>query len=897
MVFFTVGETNNKDQTTSKQGKEAPVGGTNDKDQTTGKQGEDPPEQPEYRAYFNQSQQQPYVFQTGANDVPVYFTLNIYALGARFGDVSKDDVSFNRMNGNAIKFLFNVAVNVIRNADRDCTELFEDVSKLGKGATCDMTTPWSLLVTIGGGTNLIKSGDILIFKQDTFKPARQMFYRTFPARNFSIQAPNTQQRLSFTITGPTRINSCGNYQLRAEQISGHGGRPVTYQWQLWNESIPYGLNEGNQSPEVSINAAGILPGNYSVSLNITNFLQQVKLEAVLTFSFGDDCKTTGDVPKYEWSSSGDIIIPEELSKNRILVLPPNTLPVGTNIHITVSVSLTGAKGPTTVTEDIQLTTVSSPLVAQIIGASILTLGPDETASSENSCNSYLKSPLTLPELSITSSQFTEGTYSIILTVSKDTSTRELRRTAFVSATLVIVNDRVPVITINATGCVADPDLEPLTYQPVFALPVKSGFKKIVLGGSKSDSEQRVIASPINYNEGQVYVGFMICDASSTCIDEFHITDYVPAKEITPSEQQEYITHNVDEVLERGDIATAFRNVINIANLLKKTSLPTRRRRRDTEVQFTFQGNLDSVFLVVNGQTVQVNGNDAETQFKIELAGKQAMVFFSVRPVDVNEGALVSDLSSQMMISMFTEEEIDEVLRTIRRILDKARDEGALYSKDTIERNLREMALKQAGQHLNIDEHVTFDVLGTQMFVAYSFPKHEVTLTNDSVHRVNARLGRNLSNRNLCGHKDEQLSDLEEPIEIEMAMNQVGKDERCVCKCWNEDTSQLEDDGVTSETTADGKLICKSRRPATFVGARELNSSADRREGRQRAGIPKLQKRHPGVILGIVFGILLLIIVAVAIAVMVLKANAKKKVSPAGKKFEEEKSDISEADNP
>lgn len=101
--------------------------------------------------------------------------------------------------------------------------------------------------------------------------------------------------------------------------------------------------------------------------------------------------------------------------------------------------------------------------------------------------------------------------------------------------------------------------------------------------------------------------------------------------------------------------------------MKKTSLQTRRRRRDVEFQFTLKGDFDSVLLVVNDQEVQVNGKHVQTELEM-VTRKQAEVFLRVAPIDVNEGALISDLSSQMLISLFTEAEIGMCLKSYSHLV-------------------------------------------------------------------------------------------------------------------------------------------------------------------------------------------------------------------------------------
>lgn len=64
--------------------------------------------------------------------------------------------------------------------------------------------------------------------------------------------------------------------------------------------------------------------------------------------------------------------------------------------------------------------------------------------------------------------------------------------------------------ITATGCVTDPDSEPLTYQPFLGLAINDGsYKTVVLDGSKGDSEQTVIATPIEYGQNEILVGFKV----------------------------------------------------------------------------------------------------------------------------------------------------------------------------------------------------------------------------------------------------------------------------------------------------------------------------------------------------------------------------------------------------
>lgn len=102
------------------------------------------------------------------------------------------------------------------------------------------------LVTFFHPSPFIIKGDILVFKPNSVHPARQMFYQSLPSEEFSIDPPHNPQELSFSIDGPKRINRCGTYQLKAEQIAGHGGRPVTYRWQ------PYQLPEGGAIQDLEL---------------------------------------------------------------------------------------------------------------------------------------------------------------------------------------------------------------------------------------------------------------------------------------------------------------------------------------------------------------------------------------------------------------------------------------------------------------------------------------------------------------------------------------------------------------------------------------------------------------------------------------------------------------------
>ena len=93
--------------------------------------------------------------------------------------------------------------------------------------------------------------------------------------------------------------------------------------------------------------------------------------------------------------------------------------------------------------------------------------------------------------------------------------------------------------------------------------------------------------------------------------------------------------------------------------MQKKSLNTeaRRKKRNAFNQFDFvvEGDLNSVLLVVEGLEL-IEDDFLTSQFE-EVGNKQVEVLSKVGPVDSEEGAVILDLSSQMVQSTFSEVDI------------------------------------------------------------------------------------------------------------------------------------------------------------------------------------------------------------------------------------------------
>lgn len=115
----------------------------------------------------------------------------------------------------------------------------------------------------------------------------------------------------------------------------------------------------------------------------------------------------------------------------------------------------------------------------------------------------------------------------------------------------------------------------------------------------------------------------------------------------------------------GNVATAFSNAINMANLEKKFLTTQRRRKRDAFADFDIyiEGGVDSILLVVDDDSFFQNIEpDVQTRFD-EVGRYQTDVLVSIiesGPVDNSEGDMLLDLSSQMVQQSFAEEEIGTV---------------------------------------------------------------------------------------------------------------------------------------------------------------------------------------------------------------------------------------------
>ncbi|XP_071853057.1 uncharacterized protein [Apostichopus japonicus] len=1046
--------------------------------------------------------------------------------------------------GNAIEVMFNVPVTTASNNQQVCSRIFANVDKLGDGASCSFTTPKTLQVVIGTGTNVIEPGDQLMFNQNSIKPAKQSNFLYLNSDEPSaVEAPNNPPDVNFVVSGPTTINNCGSYQLKAEQISGHGGRKLTYDWQLEPTVVvqdsssfsPIRLQDAEDI--LPIDATTLTPGTgYTLIVTLTNFLNtaktrthtvtvvndvkpvllikptnviasrvktstRVQLEADVTYSFGEDCTIEASNILYEWTT--DMASLSLVATNmRVLVISPNTLPVRESIEFTATVTSTIAGEAITVSELITLTTVATPLVAEIGGASRITLGPSDTIildgsnsfdpdakantalsfewtclvmSTNASCNNNLGQTRTSKRFTAQADDFTPGEFTIRLTVSSDT------RTAMASMVLIVENEAVPNVQlktrsgkkkfrdnediyfqasisftsevnvtwqelndrldssmwkighvkasntaghfnthiiipksetdpgtqysievravadngkhgtstfdfstfqsisqcqiqvtdynemepmkITATGCVTDPDSEPLTYQPFLGLAIKDGsYKTVVLDGSKGDSEQTVIATPIEYGQNEILVGFKVCDASMTCIDAVTNTPY-NSKDVmfTDQERNTFVSEKIQKELDKGNVATAFSNAINMANLEKKFLTTQRRRKRDAFADFDIyiEGGVDSILLVVDDDSFFQNIEpDVQTRFD-EVGRYQTDVLVSIiesGPVDNSEGDMLLDLSSQMVQQSFAEEEIDTLLDAFDTIITKAESEGHQQSIGTVERamttlatsekkvnsgtdqqkmidqrqkisELRKSALKQVGKDLAIGSHMTLDVSGAKMAVFCFLPSTEEDAWDvEDTFPVKLRPGGALSDRynyDWCTQSDieactgvkalliqvqewdegiekcseltdvtlinpvtdenQDIADLTEPIEVELELN-LENGMTCECKFWNEEKSQLESTGVTTELR-DGKLICKTVHLTSFVGEQvpvsDLDNPTTGVPGTEGAPAGEAKGLQMGAIIGIIIGVVILIILVVVVVAVVIKVNKEKKVGPNG----------------
>ncbi|XP_071853100.1 uncharacterized protein [Apostichopus japonicus] len=769
----------------------------------------------------------------------------------------------------------------------------------------------------------------------------------------AVTSPPDTSEVQFRISGPRTINSCGSYQLKAEQISGHQGMALTYNWQLITPAEK--LENSSFSSKALQNATGILPIDattltlgieYNLTLTVTNYmdtskthyhtitvvdgltpvlqikpinvipnkvrsLTRIRLEAYVTYSFGDNCKVEVTRTAYQWTSNMSNLLPNVTNK-RELVIPPHTLPVGASVMFSATVTSTIAETDVTVGDNIIITIIASPLVAHIRGASQRKVGPDDMIELDGSLSSdpdepegknistlqfewtCLKVPTkpscdigqdrTLEKLRFSSSMLGLGEFEINLKVTKDNremtssiilevqknpvhlikmTTRGDRnqfrddedvyiqanirimellaigdlhvtwqeknnmldnttwRFGLTEYTVVARDDQftthivIPAsetepgisysifiittlthteatyamfnfsiyssihqcqvettqyeemepLTIRATGCFSDSDTQPLTYQPFLRFELDGGDDvTIVLGGSRGDVEQIVIATPIVYDRESVTVGLKVCDTRMTCIDVSSNTGYISRNTtLTEAEIETFITERITNELMKGNIGTAFINTVSLSSLDRKLMHEQQRRRRDVNVEVHVNtADINTVLIVVNNVDLDESKDNVLTRvgnYQIQILDMIA----SSGPPDTSDGDVILIFFPQMVQQSFTEANIDTQLEALRKIMEKAKDEGHQLSYETVDRTLtalsttgekvkskgwsqtkresqlheirelRIMALQQLGKALNIESNLVFNIRGNRMGIFSFLPQEDTWLQHDNLH--------------------------------------------------------------------------------------------------------------------------------------------------------------------
>ncbi|XP_070541849.1 uncharacterized protein [Ptychodera flava] len=314
-------------------------------------------------------------------------------------------------NGAAILVKFDTGVQY--KAFSSCSDIFDDTSSalLGEGSQCFFRDPKTLVIVIGKADTLIEPGDDLALRSGAVKTFHQDFSLT---ANGSVTVLGPLQPLQpvAVLYGSPKIPSCGDVKISGRRSTGSGARAMSYTWDVESDGDTTNVTtalSGTTGPDLELDGELIDADTpYNFSLTVTNFLgesdiayyvversaialPEVKIVAkgveVSSTSVSDSFDLTAEVTFYSecvppgtteftWSvDNTEVPLNLKTMYKRTLYVDANSLPGDEVITFTVQV-YKSSEPDKVATSSIEVTTVSTPLVAKIRGGAEMTVGRD-----------------------------------------------------------------------------------------------------------------------------------------------------------------------------------------------------------------------------------------------------------------------------------------------------------------------------------------------------------------------------------------------------------------------------------------------------------------------------------------------------------------------------------------
>ncbi|XP_070541846.1 serine-rich adhesin for platelets-like isoform X2 [Ptychodera flava] len=340
-----------------------------------------------------------------ADDNP--FEITVYAVAP-----SMDSAQFSN-NGAEMSVTFDSGVEY--SSFSSCSDIFDTASSalLGSGAECFFRDPKTLVIVIGKASqgSLVEPADWLALKTGAVK-AFQEDYSRESVSNVTVAGPAQPLEPVALLDGSPKIPSCGDVKISGRRSTGSGARAMTYTWDVESDGDTTNVTNaisGLNGPNLEVDGELIDADTpYNFSLTVTNFLgesdtayyvversalalPEVKIVAkgvdVSSASVSDSFDLTAEVTFYSecvppgsteftWSvDNSEVPLNLKTMYKRTLYVDANSLPGDEDITFTVQVYK--SSDPSKVaTASIQVTTVSTPLVATIRGSAEMTVGRD-----------------------------------------------------------------------------------------------------------------------------------------------------------------------------------------------------------------------------------------------------------------------------------------------------------------------------------------------------------------------------------------------------------------------------------------------------------------------------------------------------------------------------------------
>ncbi|XP_070541847.1 uncharacterized protein [Ptychodera flava] len=338
---------------------------------------------------------------TGANPIEI----TVYAVAPSMESAQFSD------NGASLLVTFDNGVE--DGGLSSCSDLFDVASSdlLGVGSDCFFRDPKSLVIITGKANTLVEPDDALTLRNGVVKAFQQDYSRE-ASGNVTVAGPAQALQPVALLDGSPKIPSCGDVKISGRRSTGSGGRAMTYTWDVesdGNTTNATAAMSGLNSPDLELDGELIDADTpYNFSLTVTNFLgesdiayyvversavalPEIKIVSkgvdVSSASVSDSFDLTAEVTFYSecvppgstqstWSvDNSEVPLNLKTMYKRTLYVDANSLPG--DVVITFTVQVYKDSDPDKIaTASIQVTTVSTPLVATIRGSAEMTVGRD-----------------------------------------------------------------------------------------------------------------------------------------------------------------------------------------------------------------------------------------------------------------------------------------------------------------------------------------------------------------------------------------------------------------------------------------------------------------------------------------------------------------------------------------